>query len=588
MRFLGNVLSTILGLFVFFGIIFIGTIAIVAAIGSSSDTVTIKDNSVITLDLSQVQYDYAGKYNYKDLNFKDSGNDGVSNILAALEAAKTDDRIKGVSILNNYATLGLVQMREIRQKLNDFKTSGKFVVAYANEYTQGEYYLNSIADTVYLNPVGAMNFKGLSSEILYLKGLQDKTGIHMEVIRHGKYKSAVEPFLQDHMSEANREQVSAFIHSMWQTIVSDIAESRKVSVDTLNAIADNLSARTPRLALEAKLVDKVVYEDEYHAGIRKALGVEQSKEYNKISILDYTKDFRLTEKTSGVKDQIAVIYAQGQILNGEGSVSYIGEGSINRALRKARLNDKVKAIVLRVNSPGGSALTSDLIWREIELTKKVKPVVVSMGDLAASGGYYISCNADRIFADPATITGSIGVYGMYPNFKDLANEYGVNAEVVSTHKNASSYSPFRSVDPKFKEVQTESVETIYDTFVNRVAAGRNMTFEQVDAIAQGRVWTGADAIKNGLVDELGNIDNAIAYAAEKVEIDKFKVVSYPEYEVNFKDMLRMYFGSSMIQSQDDLLKEKIGEENFKMMEKLNYFNKMKGAQAILPFELSVY
>lgn len=588
MRFLGNVLSTILGLFVFFGIVFFGTIAIVAAIGSSSDTITIKDNSVITLDLSQVQYDYAGKYNYKDLNFKDSGNDGVSDILAALEAAKTDDRIKGVSILNDYTTLGLVQMREIRQKLNDFKTSGKFVVAYANEYTQGEYYLNSIADTVYLNPVGAMSFKGLSSEILYLKGLQDKTGIHMEVIRHGKYKSAVEPFLQDHMSEANREQVSVFIHSMWQTIVSDIAESRKISVDTLNAIADNLSARTPRLALEAKLVDKVAYEDEYHAGIRKALGVEQSKEYNKISILDYTKDFRQTEKTSGVKDQIAVIYAQGQILNGEGNVSYIGEGSINRALRKARLNDKVKAIVLRVNSPGGSALTSDLIWREIELTKKVKPVVVSMGDLAASGGYYISCNADRIFADPATITGSIGVYGMYPNFKDLAEEYGVNAEVVSTHKNSSGYSPFRSVDPKFKEVQTESVEAIYDTFVNRVAAGRNMTFEQVDAIAQGRVWTGADAIKNGLVDELGNIDNAIAYAAKKVEIDQFKVVSYPEYEVNFKDMLRMYFGSSMIQSQDDLLKEKIGEENFKMMEKLNYFNKMKGAQAILPFELSVY
>lgn len=588
MRFLGNVLSTILGLFVFFGIVFFGTIAIVAAIGSSSDTITIKDNSVITLDLSQVQYDYAGKYNYKDLNFKDSGNDGVSDILAALEAAKTDDRIKGVSILNDYTTLGLVQMREIRQKLNDFKTSGKFVVAYANEYTQGEYYLNSIADTVYLNPVGAMSFKGLSSEILYLKGLQDKTGIHMEVIRHGKYKSAVEPFLQDHMSEANREQVSVFIHSMWQTIVSDIAESRKISVDTLNAIADNLSARTPRLALEAKLVDKVAYEDEYHAGIRKALGVEQSKEYNKISILDYTKDFRQTEKTSGVKDQIAVIYAQGQILNGEGNVSYIGEGSINRALRKARLNDKVKAIVLRVNSPGGSALTSDLIWREIELTKKVKPVVVSMGDLAASGGYYISCNADRIFADPATITGSIGVYGMYPNFKDLAAEYGVNAEVVSTHKNSSGYSPFRSVDPKFKEVQTESVEAIYDTFVNRVAAGRNMTFEQVDAIAQGRVWTGADAIKNGLVDELGNIDNAIAYAAKKVEIDQFKVVSYPEYEVNFKDMLRMYFGSSMIQSQDDLLKEKIGEENFKMMEKLNYFNKMKGAQAILPFELSVY
>ncbi|MDR2223234.1 MAG: signal peptide peptidase SppA [Flavobacteriaceae bacterium] len=587
MRFLRNVLATIVGLFVFFGILFFGLLVIGVAMGSSSDAVIVKDNSVITMDLSTVQYDYGGKFNFKDMNFKDSNNDGVSDIIAALENAKTDDRIKGISILNNTSSLGIVQMREIRKKLDELKASGKFVVAYANEYTQGEYYLNSVADTIYMNPVGAMDFKGLSSEILYLKGLQDKTGVHMEVIRHGKYKSAVEPFLQESMSDANREQVTVFLNSIWNTVVADIAKSRKISVDTLNTIADNLDARTPKLALQHKLVDKVVYEDEYHAGIRKKLGVDQSKEYNKVSILDYTKDFRLNGKKPSSKDEIAVIYAQGQINSGEGSVSYIGEGSINRALRKARLNDKVKAIVLRVNSPGGSALTSDLIWREIELTKKVKPVIVSMGDMAASGGYYISCNADRIFADPATITGSIGVFGMLPNFKEVATKYGVNAEVVSTHKNASAYSPFRNVDPKFKEVLTEGVESIYNTFVSRVATGRKMTFEQVDAIAQGRVWTGADAIKNGLVDELGGLDKAIAYAAKKVELDSYRVSNYPEYEVDLRQMLSMYFGNSMVKTQDDILKEKIGEENFALMEKLSYFNKMKGTQVILPYEITI-
>lgn len=585
MKFLRNVLATIVGLFVFGGLLFFGLLIIGTAVSSGTDKVLVKDNSVIKLDLSKVKYDYAGKFNFKEFNFKDSSKDGVSNILEALEAAKNDDRIKGVSLLNSSSMLGTVQMREIRNKLEEFKNSGKFVVAYANYYTQGEYYLNSVADTVYLNPVGALDFKGLYSEILYMKGLQEKTGIHMEVIRHGKYKSAVEPFLEEKMSEANREQITVFLNSMWETIVGDISKSRNISVDSLNAIAEQLAARTPERALDKKLVDKIVYEDEYHAGIKHALGVKKDKEYNQIDILDYVKDTGI--KTKVTQDQIAVIYAQGQILSGEGNVNYIGEGSINRSLKKARENDKVKAIVLRVNSPGGSALTSDLIWREIELTKKIKPVVVSMGDLAASGGYYISCNADRIFADPTTITGSIGVFGMLPNFKALANKYGINSEQVKTHKNSASYSPFRELDSETKEVITESIEDIYETFVNRVAAGRNMTFEEVDAIAQGRVWTGADAIKNGLVDELGGLENAIAYAAHNVEIDNYKVVSYPEYELKFDDLLRMYLGNSLIKTQDELLKEKIGAENFEMIEKLNYLNNTKGAQAIMPFEIII-
>jgi len=585
MKFLRNLLATLVGLSIFFGLLFFVFIAIAAAAGSS-EKVTVKNNSVLTLDLSTVQYDYGGKFSYKDFNFNDESTDGVSNILMAIEQAKGDDRIKGISILNNVSSLGFVQRREIREKLNDFKQSGKFVVSYANAFTQGEYYLGSVADTVYVNPVGGVDFRGLSTEILYLKGLQDQTGVHMEVIRHGKYKSAVEPYLEKQMSEANREQITVFLNSIWGTLVQDISKSRNISVDSLNAIATNLAARTAERALQVKLVDKVAYEDEYHAGIKKALAIDQSKEYNKIDILEYIKAGVPSSKKTTI-DQIAVIYAQGQILSGEGNVSFIGEGSVNRALKKARENDKVKAIVLRVNSPGGSALTSELIWREIELTKKVKPVIVSMGDLAASGGYYISCGADRIFADPATITGSIGVFGMLPNFSTLATKYGVNAEQVKTHQNASSYSPFRKVDESFKSEVTESIEFIYETFVNRVAAGRNMTFEKVDEIAQGRVWTGVDALEKGLVDELGGLGDAIAYAANKVEIEDYKVVSYPEYELKFNDLLRNFLGASIMQTQDELLKEKIGQENFELMERLNYFNSLKGAQAIMPFEIKI-
>lgn len=586
MKFLRNVLATIVGLFIFFGLLFFFVMIAGVIVGSSGDKVLVKDKSVILLDLSKVKYDYAGRFNYKDFNYKDSRKDGVFDVVDAIEKAKHDDKIKGISIVNNQAMLGITQRRAIREKLEEFKETGKFVVAYSDFYTQSEYYLSSVADTLYLNPVGMLDFRGLSTEILYLKDFQDKTGFKMEVIRHGKYKSAVEPYLENTMSEANREQTTVFLKSIWNTLATDIGKSRSIAVDSLNSIADHLSARTPEKALAVGLVDKVSYEDEFQDGIRYALGVEKEKAYNEIDILEYIK---AVENKGNVRsaDQIAVIYAQGQILSGEGGVKYIGEKSIKRALKKARTNDKVKAIVLRVNSPGGSALTSDLIWREVELTKKVKPVVVSMGDLAASGGYYIACNGDRIFADPSTITGSIGVFGMVPNVKNLADRFGVNAQQVKTHKNSVMYSPFQNLDPQQRAYLTEGIEDVYVTFVNRVAAGRNMTFEEVDEIAQGRVWTGEDAIRLGLVDELGGLDQAIAYAAEKVEISDYNVVNYPEYDLKMEDMLREYFGISLLKTQDELLKEKIGKENFELIEKLNYFNKAEGVQALLPFEIII-
>ncbi|MHC5200668.1 signal peptide peptidase SppA [Myroides sp. LJL119] len=583
MRFLANVLATLIGLCLFFGLLFVATIGITAALGSS-EKVVVKDNSVLVLDLSKVKYDYGGKFNYKDISFKDEPKNGVSNVLKALEDAQNDTKIKGITLVNQHSALGFVQLREIREKLQDFKKSGKFIMSYADYYSQREFYLNSVADSIYMNPVGLVDFKGLALEILYLKGLQEKTGIKMEVLRHGKYKSAVEPYLEDKMSAANYEQTSEFLNSIWSTLVTDISTSRNVSVEKLNQIATNLDGRTAVLALENNLIDKIGYKDEFENSVKQQLGVDLDKSYNKIDILEYIKAPK-TSKGKLAKDQIAVIYAQGQILSGEGNVNYIGEESINRALTKARNNDKIKAVVLRVNSPGGSALTSELIWREVELTKDVKPVIVSMGDYAASGGYYIACGADYIFADPATITGSIGVFGMLPNFSELTQKYGVNPQEVQTHDNQANYSPFAPMQKGYRQYATQGIEQVYTTFVQRVAQGRSMSFEQVDELAQGRVWTGSDALEKGLIDDFGGLESAIAYAAEAVEIEDYRVVNYPDYELNFDDLLRSYFGNTLIKSQDQMIIDKIGQENFQMLERLNYFSALQGVQAIIPFEI---
>ena len=585
MRFLGNVLATLLGLCLFFGLLFVLLIGLGAAMGSS-DTVTVKDNSVIVLDLSKVRYDYSGKFNYKEFSFKDQPKNGLSNVLEAVNRATEDSRISGITLVNEHSGLGIVQMRELRQALDSFKASGKFVMAYADYYTQKDFYLNSVADSIFLNPVGMVDFKGLSVEILYLKELQEKTGIKMEVLRHGKYKSAVEPYLENKMSEANHIQTTEFLNSIWTTIATDIAKSRSISVEQINEVASNLYGNTALGALEHNLVDRVAYQDEFEASVKSLLDVAPNKDYNKITILDYIK----APSSSKVKlsaDQIAIVYAQGQILSGEGNVSYVGELSINRALKKARENDKVKAVVLRVNSPGGSALTSELIWREVELTKQVKPVIVSMGDVAASGGYYIACGADYIFADPATITGSIGVFGMLPNISTLSEKYGVNPQIVQTHKNAANYSIFAPLSPEYKNTVTQSIEQIYTTFVSRVATGRNMSYEKVDELAQGRVWVGVDALQNGLIDAYGGLEQAIAYAVDKTEIQDYRIVEYPEYELNFEDLLNNYFGSSIFKSQDQLILEKIGEQNYQLLQRLNYFSNLQGNQTILPYELNI-
>ena len=513
MRFLGNVLATIVGIFIFCMVSFFGILLLGAIFGSNNESVKVSNNSVIELDLSEIKYDYAGKVNFKDFDFFKAQHNGLTDVLKAIEYAKTDDKIKGISILNNSSNLGIAQTKALRDQLEDFKKSGKFIYSYADVYSQKEYYLNSVANQIYINPIGELDFKGLSAEIMFFKDFEDKSGLKMEVIRHGKYKSAVEPFLENKMSDANREQTTQLLNSIWNSVVTDISKSRNVSVERLNQVAEGLLARTPEMAKAEKLIDEIAYEDVYHDAIRKALKVDSDKDYKSVSISDYADKVATSTINLEAKDKIAIIYAQGEIANGEGDVDVIGEGSMRRSLQEARKDKNVKAIVLRIDSPGGNALTSELIWREIEITKKTKPVVVSMGNYAASGGYYIACNADKIFAEANTITGSIGVFGILPNFAEATKKIGINIEQVKTHSNASEYSPFKPLDDNYRGFAQEGVEHIYNTFVKRVSDGRKLTFEQVDAIGQGRVWSGQDALKIGLVDKIGGMEEAIAKAA---------------------------------------------------------------------------
>ncbi|WP_348822659.1 signal peptide peptidase SppA [Flavobacterium aestuarii] len=585
MRFLGNVMATIIGIFVFFMLFFFGIVLIGALFGGDSEGVEVKANSVVELNLEHISNDYAGKYKdpWMDV-FSEKKNIGLIDIINAIEAAKTDNDIKGISILNQNSSLGLAQSKELREALNDFKKSGKFVMAYANDYSQRDYYLNSVANTVYLNPAGDLDFKGLSTEIMFFKDLQEKTGVKMEVIRHGKYKSAVEPFLENKMSDANREQTTALLNSVWSSVLEDISASRHISTARLNEIATGLLARTPEMAKANKLIDIVAYEDVYHQAIKNILKVSADEDYNKVSIVDYAQKIATTSILSETDNQIAVIYAQGEIQGGEGDVDVIGEGSMRRSFQEARKNKDIKAVVLRVDSPGGSALTSDLIWREIELTKKVKPVVVSMGNYAASGGYYISCNANTIFAEKNTITGSIGVFGVLPNFSQLSNKIGINTEQVTTNENAN-YSPFVPLNEKFKKVTLEGIERVYKTFVTHVAEGRKMTYAQVDSIAQGRVWTGIEAKRIGLVDKIGNLNDAIKEAASLAKIKDYSTQNFPEYEKDFADV---FANIPFAKSKEALIKEEIGEENYFLLQQVKKVQLQKGIQARMPFEISIH
>lgn len=585
MNFLRNLLAAILGCLVAFGIIFVMFFVFASLFGSGEETVVVKNNSVLELQLQSSINDYVGNSGNDPFAVFAENSLGLDEVLNAIAVAKEDDDIKGISINNTFLMAGLAQSQEIRRALEDFKEGGKFIYTYSDFYMQKDYYLASVADSIFLNPVGMLDFKGLSSEVLFFKDLQEKTGVKMEVIRHGKYKSAVEPFLSNEMSDANRTQIKELIGSLWDSMIEEISTGRNISPENLNTIADTLGGRTPELAKTTGLIDGIAFYDQYENSLRRAIGVLDSEDFNIINFDDYVIRSNKKNKKSG-KDKIAVIFAQGQILYGEGGSDIIGQGIMNKAIRKAKEDEAVKAIVLRVDSPGGSALVSDIIWREIELAKEVKPVVVSMGNVAASGGYYIAAGADKIFAEPTTITGSIGVFGTIPNMAELAADIGINAEQVGTNKNAVDYSLFEPMTDEFRGMVQEGIEDVYETFLSRVSVGRGITLAEADSLAQGRVWSGVDAKRLGLVDELGNLEDAITEAAKMAEVEEYGIKKFPRYKSGFEKLMEDLGGVST-EAKQSFIEEEIGEQAYSILKQVKSAMEQKGAQARMPFVLDI-
>ena len=586
MKFLRNLLAAIIGTLIAFGIVFVMFFIFISLISSSEDSVAIKKNSVLELQLQQPISDYVGDNTLDPFSgglFQQA--QGLDEILQAITFAKDDDDIKGISLNNNFILAGLAQTQAIRKALVNFKSSGKFVYAYADFYTQKDYYLASVADSVFMNPVGGLDFKGLSSEVLFFKDLQEKTGIKMEVIRHGKYKSAVEPFIANEMSEANRTQIKELIGSLWNSMIEDISDSRNIVPLELNKIADTLGGRTPELAQQNGLIDGVLFYDQYENSLKRAVDSVLDKDLNAVLLGDYVVRSNKKAINAGT-DKVAVVFAQGEILYGEGGPDIIGQGIITEALRDARDDEKVKAIVLRVNSPGGSALTSDIIWREIELAKEKKPVVVSMGNVAASGGYYIAVGADKIFAEPTTITGSIGVFGTVPNMTGLAEDIGINAEQVGTNKNSVEYSLFEPMTDEFRNLVQESIESTYDTFLKRVSQGRNISVAEADSLAQGRVWSGVDAQRIGLIDKLGNLEDAIVEAANMAELKDYGIKKLPKYKTGLERILED-LGGAGAKAKQNLIEEEIGTEAYSVLKQIKAAMEQEGVQARMPFILDV-
>ena len=579
---LGFVLGSILLIFILVGIIS-------AAVNSFDDekVTDVKSNSMLFLDFEKPIVDRASKNPFENINFNTFESDpsvGLNTILESLHKAKEDKNIKGIYMELSTINSGIATVEEIRNALLDFKKSGKTIISYSEVYTQKSYYLASVADKIYMNPQGAMELKGLAAEIMFYKGLLDKIEVETQVIRHGRFKSAVEPFILDKMSNDNRLQTRGFMQSIWNFMLNNIASSRKLNFDELNTLTNNFSIREPEDAIKYKLIDKLVYKDEVLEELKKLTGVTKKEDNPQlISLSKYSKGPSLEKKS--LKDaQIAIIYASGEIESGEGASDKIGSETVSKAIREARLNDKIKAIVLRVNSPGGSALASEVIWREAELANKVKPVVVSMGDVAASGGYYISAASRKIFASPNTITGSIGVFGLIFNAqKMLNNKLGITIDTVKTNRLSDFGSMSRALTAEEKQIFQQGVEKVYDTFTKRVADGRKMKQANVDSIGQGRVWSGVEAKNIGLIDEFGGLNDAIAAAAKMANISKYRTIELPKQKDPFTEILSE-LGN---EAETKYLNYKLGDEA-KYFNKAQELLKMQGIQARLPYVIDFY
>ena len=513
-------------------------------------------------------------------SFKTSDNAGMNDIINNIKAAAIDPNISGIFLELSVIGTSSANIEEIRNALNEFKNSGKFIVSYSETYSQSAYYLASVSDEIYMFPDGIIDIHGMASQNMFYKHLFDKLGIEMQIIRpeNNKFKSAVEPYFLDKMSDANREQNAVLLNSIWDKICNDISASRGIEVELINKMADDLTLMfEPETALNNNFIDGLLYKDELIAKLKQNLNIDESKKLNLIKNTQYAKV--RPELYSG-EDKIGIVYASGQIIDGEGDDTTIGGESLSKAIRAARNDKKVKAIVMRVNSPGGSAMASEVIRREVELAAKEKPVIVSMGNYAASGGYWISSSADYIFADPNTLTGSIGVFGTVPNLKEFMNDkIGLTFDEVKTNENSDFGTLTKPLSPYQLKMMQKHVTETYDDFITLVSETRNLRKTFVDSIGQGRVWSGNDAIEIGLVDKLGDMQQAIAYAAEKAGLASYSIKEFPKQEDIFESLLNTdkqeYYTKT-------ILNNKLGDKA-KYIEALDRVSKTEGIQALMPF-----
>lgn len=581
-EFFKSLLASILGCSIVLGICFLIFFIVLAAM-SAKESYTLKDNTVLTLKLEGILSERVEEENplLAMLNQNSEPQIGLDDIVSSIKKAKENDKIKGIYINAGAFSASGASLKEMRDQLVDFKESGKFIVAYSDVYTQGCYYLSSVADKLIMNPEGHLDLHGLSASPMFYKGLLDKIGIEMQIFKVGTFKSAVEPFMLDKMSDANREQVSSYIGDMWSTITSEISASRNISVEKLNVITDSLALfKKSEVCVQDGLVDTLMYE----TGVREYLktlltGVEKAKDVRLASVKDMTTvPF---ENKSKSKDIIAILYAEGSITDGSGTDGITSKRFV-KELEKLKDNDKVKAVVFRVNSPGGSAYASEQIWKAVTDLKEKKPVVVSMGDYAASGGYYISCNASKIIAQPNTLTGSIGIFGMFPNVEGLTKKVGLTFDNVKTNAHADFGDLTRPMRDDEKAILQNYIERGYDLFLTRCSDGRGIDKNSLDSIAQGRVWTGNQALKIGLVDELGGIDKAIEEAAKLANLEDYSLNSFPKK--------RDFFESFLSDQKEELttraMKEYLGSD-YQLFKTIKEIKEQDFIQARMPYDINI-
>lgn len=588
--------SVLAGLFLFF-LIFV----IIVMVSPEKKPLMVKADSVLHIDMQEAigELTYS-KPNLTASGIEDAGKLGVRDITQAIHYATTDKKIKGIYLDVSSINAGMATAEEVRNSLKKFKASGKFIIAYSELYTKGGYYMASLADEIYMYPTGMLEWNGLGSEKMFFKKALEKLDVDVQIIRgsNNKFKSAVEPFFLEKMSESNRLQTEKFVNSFWDHIVNEVSVARNITSEQLNLIADDMLIYNAQSTVDQKFVDALKFEDQVVNILKEKVGVAKGKDLASIKLRKYVKYATRKQKIKKLnKENIAIVYATGEIRSGKGDIESIGSETTAKLVREARLNDSIKAVVLRVNSPGGSALASDVIWREIQLTKAKKPVVVSMGDVAASGGYYIACAADRIFAQPNTITGSIGVFGMVPNMERmLEDKVGITIDRVQTNKHANIMSVTKALsDEEYKLIQ-QGVDEIYDDFITKVSLGRGMTKEQVDSIGQGRVWTGTDALEINLVDEIGGLDKAIAHAAKLANIEKPFIMQLPKQKENpLEEFLEAL--SQGEEDQDEGImsvkytngKTSIIDNLMKYVDELNHISNTKAdqIQARLPYDIQI-